>query len=233
VEIPEEKKCENGETIGIDMAFHGLAVLSTGQKINAPAWFHEAERCYAHKSRLFSRTQKDSHRREKARKRLAREAEHIANQRLDYLHTLSRQLADEYETAVVEDVNMQAMARNRHWGKRVNDIGFGLFRVLLGYKMNKLVVADRWYPSSQLCSVCGYRYEGVKDLSMREWDCPECGTHHDRDVNAAMNLAKYSTTATVETGAQTRNARGEDTAVQLVNQPRRSEKSCGHCRLSA
>jgi putative transposase len=226
-EEADEKKCTNGKVLGIDMAFHGLAVLSTGEKINAPRWYYDSQERLGRAYRDFSRTVKGSKRHERARLWVARVSEHIANQRLDYLHKLSRRLADEFETIKVEDVDMRAMAQHRNWGKKVNDLGFGMFRQLLAYKAANFVVIDKMYPSSQLCSCCGYRNEGTKDLSVREWTCPECGAHHDRDVNAALNIRNYnSTVATTGTGGgEPRNARGEDTIEQLVKQSQGNENN--------
>jgi putative transposase len=225
----DEIKCSNGEKVGIDMTFHGVAVLSTGEKVNAPSWFYAFEKRYKKTCKLFSRTVKDSKRHEKARRRLARICEKIANARLDFLHKLARRLANTYETAVVEDINMQGLARHAHWGKRVNDLGFGAFRRLLGYKMNHLVIADKFYPSSQLCSACGHQYGGTKDLSVREWDCPRCGAHHDRDINAAINLKNYSTTATVGIDARGLCGReGGDESSHLTGAEDETRKIVGH-----
>lgn len=113
------------------------------------------------------------------------------------------------------DINMRSMAnRGMRNGRTVNDIGFGMFRTMLAYKLErrlgKLVTADRFYPSSQLCSACGFRNIAVKDLSVREWTCPECGAFHDRDVNAAVNLRNYYTAATEEIEARGENVRPQD-----------------------
>jgi putative transposase len=235
-----EKKCENGKTLGINMAFHGLAVLSTGQKVNAPRWYYDSQTRLVHAYRMFARTVEGSKGHEEAWLYLARVSEHIVNQRLDFLHKLSRTLADTFENIKVEDIDMQALAQHKNWGKKVNDLGFGMLRQMLAYKATNFEVIDKWFASSQFCSQCGYKNSEVKDLSVREWTCPECGAHHDRDVNAAINIRNYdSTAATAGTdGGNAVNARGlkspvdssNETIGQLVEQSLGSEKSCGHHR---
>lgn len=118
---------------------------------------------------------------------------HIANQRLDHLHKLTTEIANQYDVVCVETLNMRAMANKSFGnGKATMDNGYGIFLVLLDYKLadrNKhLIKVDKTFPSSQLCSCCGYRNPETKDLSIRKWVCPNCGTHHDRDVNAAINI---------------------------------------------
>lgn len=120
---------------------------------------------------------------------------HIANQRLDNLHKLSTEIANRYDVVCVEDLNMRSMSNKGFGnGKATLDNGYGMFLTLLEYKLsdrNKyLVKVDKWYPSSQICSCCGYQNTLVKDLSIRNWDCPNCGSHHNRDINAAANILK-------------------------------------------
>lgn len=175
-----------------------------------PKFYCKSQKKLAHVQRNFSRTQKDSIRHKKARLKVARVFEKISNQRKDFLHKESTRIAKEYDIVVVEKLNMRAMAnRGMRNGKMVNDIGFGMFRDMLRYKLGRslkqLVEADKFYPSSQLCSSCGFRNIAMKNLSVREWDCPDCGRHHDRDLNAAVNLRNYYTVAT--TGIK---ARGEE-----------------------
>ena len=205
-----EKDVIQENVLGIDMSYKELAVYSDGTKAKYPKFYRKAQRKLAHVQRNFSRTKKGSKRHEKARLRVAKVCEKISNQRKDFLDKESARIARKYDVVVVEKLNMCAMAnRGMKNGKTVNDIGFGMFRDMLRYKLGRnlkqLVEADKFFPSSQLCSDCGFKNIAVKNLTVREWDCPQCGKHHDRDVNAAINLMKYYTVAT--TGIE---ARGED-----------------------
>lgn len=118
--------------------------------------------------------------------------EKVSFQRKDFLHKESKWLADAYDAICIEDLNMQAMAKSLHFGKSVHDNGWGMFISFLSYKLaeqgKKLIKVDKFFPSSQLCSCCGYQNPETKDLSVRSWVCPVCGTSHDRDVNAAVNI---------------------------------------------
>ena len=218
-QIPEiaEKDITQEKVLGIDMSYKELAVYSDGTKAKYPMFYRKAQRKIAHTQRNFSRTQKGSKRHEKARLRVAKVYEKISNQRKDFLEKESARIAREYDVVVVEKLNMRAMAnRGMKNGKTVNDIGFGMFREMLRYKLGRslkqLIEADKFYPSSQLCSKCGFKNIAVKNLNIREWDCPQCGVHHDRDINAAINLKNYYTVAT--TGIE---ARGENVRPQDVN----------------
>ena len=115
----------------------------------------------------------------------------IANQRKDFLHKLSRELVDDHDVIVVEDINLRAMGECLNLGKNLHDNGFGMFRDFLSYKLERkgsvLVKVDRWYASTKTCHVCGRKEQDI-DLGTREWTCPVCGTRHQRDKNAAKNI---------------------------------------------
>lgn len=212
-----EKDITQEKVLGIDMSFKELAVYSDGTKTKYPMYYRKSQKELAHMQRNFSRTKVGSKRHEKARLKVAKVYEKISNQRKDFLDKESYRIATAYDTVVIEDINMRSLAnKGMRNGKTVNDIGFGEFKQMLEYKLNRnlgqLIKADKFYPSSQLCSVCGFKNIVVKNLDIREWICPECNTHHDRDVNAALNLVKYYTTATV--GIE---ARGEKVRPQDVN----------------
>ena len=212
-----EKDITQERVLGIEMSFKELAVYSDGTKAKYPMYYRKSQRKLAHVQRNFSRTKVGSKRHEKARLRVAKVYEKISNQRKDFLDKESYRIATTYDTVVIEDINMRSLAnKGMRNGKTVNDIGFGEFKQMLEYKLNRnlgqLIKADKFYPSSQLCSVCGFKNIVVKNLDIREWICPECNTHHDRDVNAALNLVKYYTTATVGI-----KARGEKVRPQDVN----------------
>ncbi|WP_253293179.1 transposase [Blautia sp. MSJ-36] len=130
--------------------------------------------------------------RNKQRIKVAKLHEKVSNQRKDFLHKQSRQIANAYDCVCIEDLDMKAMSRSLNFGKSVSDNGWGMFATFLKYKLEeqgkKLVRVDRFFASSQTCSVCVYKNVKTKNLALREWDCPQCGTHHDRDVNAAINI---------------------------------------------
>lgn len=205
--IITEKDITNESVLGIDMSYKELAVYSDGTKAKYPMYYRKAQKKLAHVQRNFSRTQVGSKRHEKARLRVAKVYEKISNQRKDFLDKESARIAREYDVVVIEKLDMRSMAnKGMRNGKTVNDIGFGMFKEMLRYKLNnnlgQLVEADKFYPSSQLCSNCGFKNIAVKNLNIREWDCPQCGAHHDRDVNAAINLKNYYTVATTEIKAR-------------------------------
>ncbi len=135
---------------------------------------------------------KDSANRNKQRIKVAKIYEKVANQRKDFLHKQSRQIANAYDCVCIEDLNMQTMSQTLNFGKSVSDNGWGMFVTFLQYKLEemgkKLIKVDKFFASSQTCSCCGYKNSETKNLIIREWDCPKCGTHHDRDINAAINI---------------------------------------------
>ena len=193
-EAPEEKLPETGRTVGLDMGLTDFAVSSDGVRYANPKYLAHTLRRLARLQRQLSRKTKGSRRREKARMRVARLHEHIRNQREDAQQKLSTQLVREYDVICMEDLSPKNMVKNRRLALAISDVSWSAFRQMLEYKCRaygkRLVIVDRFYPSSQLCSQCGYRNEETKDLSVRTWTCPECGQKHDRDVNAAVNIWK-------------------------------------------
>ena len=135
---------------------------------------------------------KGSKNRDKQRIRVAKLHEKVSNQRKDFLHKQSRQITNACDCVCVEDLDMKAMSQSLNFGKSVMDNGWGMFTAFLKYKLEeqgkRLVKVDRFFASSQICNICGYKNPETKSLAVRAWDCPQCGIHHDRDVNAAVNI---------------------------------------------
>ena len=155
-------------------------------------YYRQAEKSLKREQRKLSHMQKGSKNRDKQRIKVAKLHEKVANQRKGFLHKQSRQVANAYDCVCVENQDMKAMSQALNFGKSVSDNGWGMFIVFLKYKLEdmgkRLVKVDRFFASSQICNACGYKNPETKNLRIRAWDCPQCGTHHDRDVNAAVNI---------------------------------------------
>lgn len=187
-----EKLDKTGSVVGIDLGIKEFAITSDGMKYGNPKFLNKSQKKLVRLQRQLSRKSSGSKRREKARIKVARNHEKVYNQRLDFLHKLSTDLVRTYDVIAIEDLAPSNMVKNRKLAKSISDVSWGEFRRQLEYKANwhgkTVVKIDRFYPSSQLCSNCGAKWAGTKDLSIRSWTCPECGTEHDRDVNAAINI---------------------------------------------
>ena len=183
----------DASVVGVDLGLTALATLSDGTKTPAPKPLRRYLTKLKRLARGYSRKQRGSKNRAKAKTKLARLHRRIADIRADVLHKLTTNLT-RYRTVVIEDLNVAGMLANRHLSRAIADVGFFEFRRQLDYKAamagSTVIVADRWFPSSKLCSVCGVKYENLT-LAERFWTCEECGTSHDRDINAARNLARY------------------------------------------
>lgn len=182
--------------LGLDFAMHDLYIASDGSSAEYPRYYRLAQKNLARAQRKLSRTKQGSNNHKKARKRVAIIHEKISNKRKDFLQKKSKQLADVYDAICIEDISVKQMGKHHrkgfHFGKSVADNGWGMFTSMLAYKLRwqgkQLIKIDKWFPSSQICNVCGYHNHDTKDLSIREWTCPSCGIHHNRDINAAINI---------------------------------------------
>lgn len=177
--------------VGIDLGLTHFAILSTGEKIAAPNTFRKYEAKLAKLQRRLAKKQKGSKNRAKARLKVARLHAKIADARRDFLHKLSTRLINENQVIAIESLSVSNMQKNRCLSKSISDAGWSEFVRQLEYKARwygrELIGIDRWYPSSKRCSDCGYTMPKMP-LSVREWVCPECGSIHDRDINAARNV---------------------------------------------
>jgi len=177
--------------IGLDMDMKNLYTDSNGVRAEYPRYYRKMQDKLAREQRKLSKCKRGSNNYCKKRLKVAKLHEKVVNQRKDFLHKLSNQIANGYDGVCIEDLNMKAMSQCLNLGKSVSDNGWGMFTTFLGYKLDwqgkPLIKIDKWYPSSKTCNVCGT----IKDdltLSDREWTCEGCGTHHDRDWNAAINI---------------------------------------------
>lgn len=205
-QVPER---EIGDVLGLDFSMPELYVSSEGSRCGYPKYFRQAEQKLAREQRKLSRMQKGSSNYRKQKVKVARVHEKAANQRKDFLHKRSRQIAEAYDAVCIEDLNMQGMAKAMHFGKSVHDNGWGMFTRMLEYKLadrgGKLIRISRWYPSSQRCASCGHIHPEMKDLSIRKWFCDWCLEWFDRDESAAVNIRE-------EGRRQLRNQHTQNTA---------------------
>lgn len=181
-----------GGELGIDVGLKEFYTDSRGRKVDNPRTLRRHEKRLKRLQRRLSRKQKGSRNRRKAKVALAREHEKVADIRKDFLHKQALALACENQVVCAEDLNISGMMKNHRLAKSISDVSWNMFFTILRYKLEDrggvLIKVPAFYPSSQTCSNCGYQNPLVKDLSVRTWICPECGTIHDRDINAALNI---------------------------------------------
>ena len=207
-------QAENQGAVGVDLGVSALATLSTGERVEGPK-AHKALLCRLQRlSRGLSRKVKGSENRKKAKVKLTRLHARIGNIRQNAMHQLTTDLTRRFRTIGIEDLNVRGMVQNRRLSRAVSDMGFFEFRRQLEYKAAQrggmIVVADRWYPSSKTCSTCSHKLETLP-LAAREWVCPECGSLHDRDVNAAINLKNLAVSSTVSACGEEGSGSGRKT----------------------
>ena len=187
--VPTTK--EKGSVVGVDLGVKAMATLSTGETVEGPKAHKQASARLKRLDRVMARRKKGSANRRKAAKKRAKAHQRVANIRADFLHKLTTDLSQRFETIVIEDLNVSGMVKNHHLARAISDMGFSEFRRQLSYKVLRegatLVIAPRFYASSKTCSRCQHKLDELP-LSVREWPCPSCGVVHDRDHNAALNL---------------------------------------------
>ena len=182
----------SGKSVGIDLGIKDLAVCSDGERLENPAFLEKCEKRIKFLQRQMGRKRKGSKRRRRAALKLARLHERLASRRRDFVHRFTHHVVDENQLICVENLNVKGMMSNHRMAKHVSSASFREMARQLDYKSKwagrDFVKVGRFFPSSQICSACGHRNSAVKNLKVREWICPKCGTRHDRDVNAARNI---------------------------------------------
>ena len=192
VEFEPEFRLNAGGMIGIDVGIKDFYSDSKGNIVSNPKYLEKSMRKLVREQRRLSRKQKGSNNRNKQRVKVAKVHEKITNQRNDFLQKQSTMLVSENQTICIEDLNIKGMVRNHKLAQHIANCSWSKFFTMLEYKAtwygNNIIKVPTMYPSSQTCSCCGYKNPLVKNLSVREWKCPNCHTKHDRDINASINI---------------------------------------------
>ena len=194
VELPQEEVIrfeQTNEHVGIDLGVKDFVITSDGEVFENKHFFKKQEKKIAKLQRRLSKKQKGSNNRNKQRVKIAKAFERLTNQKEAYIHSVVNKLLTYYDVVFMEDLNVQGMLKNHKLAKAIAEVGFYRFKQVLTDKANnnykQVIEVSRYYPSSKACSQCGYKNKELT-LNDREWTCPVCGTHHDRDLNAAMNI---------------------------------------------
>lgn len=243
-EAEESLNSSTGDkTLGIDLGLKDFAIVHDGEKVTKycnPRHLNRHERNLRRKQQKLARKTKGSKTRERYRKFVAKVHERVSNTRQDFLHKLSRKLVDESQVIVVENLHVKGMVRNRKLSASISDVGWGMFVNFLAYKLEhkegRLVEIDRFFPSSKKCSCCGHVVSELP-LDIREWDCPSCSTHHDRDANAALNIRSEgiriltmdggNPVLAVQRRSKTNKPQGGKASVNEARSPHLLEEKCG------
>ena len=227
---------KTNKSVGLDLGLKDFLATSDGERFANNHYTKKYESRLATAQRHLSRKKKGSRGYENQRLKVSRIYEKISNIRADYLHKCSISIIRRYDIICIEDLNVKGMVRNHHLAKSISDASWGAFLDMLTYKAEwndkKVVKIDRFFPSSQTCSVCGHINKETKNLSVREWECPACHAHHDRDVNAAINilrvgLKQYTSAGTADYtgGEEVRAVLSESHS--SVNLEARKQSACG------
>ncbi len=231
------------KTLGIDLGLKDFAIVHDGEEVTKyshPKYLKRHQKNLARKQQKLARKTQGSKTRERYRKFVAKVHERVSNTRQDFLHKLSRKLVDESQVIVGENLNVKGLLRNRKLSKAISDVGWGLFVNFLAYKLErkqgKLIEIGRFFPSSKKCSCCGHVVDELP-LDIREWDCPSCRTHHDRDINAALNIRTEgiriiamdggNPVLAVQRRSKTNKPQGGKASVNEAGSPHFSSSKCG------
>lgn len=194
IELPNEEVIKfklTDEHVGIDLGVKDFVITSDGEVFENKHFYKSQEQKIAKLQRQLSKKQKGSNNKIKARIKLAKAFEKLNNQKENYIHSVVNELLTYYDIIFMEDLNVTGMLKNHKLAKAIQEVGFYRFKSILVDKAfnngKQVIFVDRFYPSSRTCSVCGYKKHNLK-LSDREWICPQCGEHHDRDINASINI---------------------------------------------